>query len=486
MSSKGDSRESKVTSFIVYSAIVASLASFNVGWNTGVTNIPEENIRSCHNSSGGLPPSLCVPKSMDLIWGFSVGLFAIGGLIGGLTGGMAADKLGRRKTLILNNLFYILGGVILTLSPNIAVFAIGRVIVGIGCGVSSVLVSTFIGEIASNRNRGALGSMLQLTLNMGILVTQCVGLPLDNIPGWRVLLALTIAPAALQMGLLFGCVETPRWLASKGRYNEARSALERLRAGYDIETEYDEIMRAQRPENTATGSVDKLDKLDKVEQGTQSFVPTSTYSAMDLFSGRAGPVLRRHLFVAILLHVGQQLTGINGVIFYSTATFTTMFGESAKYVTIGAVGSIGVIVTAISLMLVDKLGRKKLLFLSSVGMAVSSSLLVVGSLAKINILVLISVMLFISSFGVGLGPIPWLMVPELFPTNAVGAATSVATGANYLCNFTIGMIFPKLAAALGNFAFIPYAIIGAVVAFLILTMVPETKGRSLEEITSGR
>ncbi|RKP40375.1 monosaccharide transporter [Dimargaris cristalligena] len=478
-----DSRESKVTSFILFSTIVASLASFNVGWNTGVTNIPEETIRKCVNNGGeGIPPTLCVTNSIT--WGASVAMFAIGGLIGGLTAGMVANRFGRRLVLMFNNIFFTLGGIVLAISPNVAVFAFGRILTGIGCGVSSVVVSTFMGEISSNRNRGALGSMLQLTLNIGILATQCIGLGLDNVPGWRILLALTAVPALAQVLLLFGCVETPRWLASKGRYEDARRSLEKLRSGYDIEQEYDEIVRAQRPDSTESAEAAGK-KMGDVEHATHSFGATTTYSVWDLVTGRAGPVLRRHLFISIFLHMAQQLTGINGVIFYSTSTFQSAFGDSAKYVTIGAVGSLGVLVTSASLMLVDRLGRKKLLFLSAAGMALSSTLLVIGTVTKTDPLVLAAVMLFITFFGIGLGPIPWLIVSELFPTNAVGAASSVAIGANYLCNFAIAMLFPYIASALGSYGFVPYAIVGVVCAVIILMFVPETKGKSLEEITRG-
>ncbi|KAJ1929496.1 Bifunctional purine biosynthesis protein PurH [Tieghemiomyces parasiticus] len=489
MASRTDSRESSVTSFILFSTLAASLASFNVGWNTGVTNIPERVIRECPPQGGeGLPNGLCVTD--DLTWGVAVALFAIGGLVGGLTAGMAANRFGRRLVLIFNNVFFTLGGLVLSVSPNVALFGLGRILTGIGCGVSSVVVSTFMGEIASNRNRGALGSMLQLTLNIGILVTQCLGLGLDFAPGWRILLALTALPALVQIGLLWGCVETPRWLASKGRYEEARRSLAKLRAGYDIEAEYDEIVRAQRPASAV--SDEPTGKQAEAEGGVTTSFETAaaganvTYSVADLFSGRAGPVLRRHLYISIFLHMAQQLTGINGVIFYSTSTFTSSFGDAAKYVTIGAVGGLGVFVTTASLLLVDRLGRKKLLFTSAAGMALSSTLLVIGTATKAGPLVLTAVMLFITFFGIGLGPIPWLIVSELFPTNAVGAASSVAIGANYLCNFIIAMVFPKVAEALGNYGFVPYAIIGLVCAVIIFMFVPETKGKSLEEITRGR
>ncbi|KAJ1970181.1 Bifunctional purine biosynthesis protein PurH [Dimargaris xerosporica] len=481
MTVERDSRQASVTGFILFSTVVASLASLNIGWNTGVTNIPEQAIRQCPEADeDGLPSSLCVEN--NLTWGLAVGLFAIGGLFGGLTAGLAANRFGRRPVLLVNNLFYILGGIVLAVSPNVALLAFGRVLTGIGCGVSSVVVSTFIGEVASNHNRGALGSVLQLTLNIGILITQTVGLGFDYAPGWRVLLAMTSIPAIVQILLLFGCVESPRWLASKGRFDEAHQALQRLRMGYDIEEEFKEMTRTHR----AIETPDEKAKLEDLEQPHHSFGATSTYSVLDLVRGRAGPILRRHLFISIFLHMSQQLTGINGVIFYSTATFTSSFGDSAKYVTIGAVGGLGVLVTAISLMLVDRLGRKKLLFTSALGMALSSTLLVVGSTTKTDPLVLVAVMLFVTFFGVGLGPIPFLIVSELFPTSAVGAASSVAIGINYLCNFTVGFVFPFVVSALGQFAFVPYAIIGFIAAALILMFVPETKGKSLEEITSGR
>ncbi|KAK9687838.1 Bifunctional purine biosynthesis protein PurH [Basidiobolus ranarum] len=451
-----DSKNITFTPYIWLCGVTAALASFTAGYNSGAPNTPESVIRNCNSvSSGGLPPCISMGSGT---WGLAVGILAIGGLIGGLCAGTAADKLGRRLTLLLNNFFYIIGAVLVATATTTAQFVIGRVIIGIGCGVGSVVAPMYVAEIATDGARGVLGTMYQLFMVIGILVANCIGLGLSNIPGWRYLFGIAIVPPILQIALLTLCTETPSYLLSKNKTDEARMALQKLRKGCSIDAEFDELNSAVRSENE------------------------SDNENLNIFQVIKNSHLRGLFIVALIMHAYQQLSGINSVIYYSTSIFNDIFGVSnSQYVTVGVAG-INLVMTLVSVALIDRAGRKPLLYASGIGMCICSVLIVISSVLHIDILMVIAVMLFVASFAVGLGPIPWMLVPELVPTYAVAATSSTATAVNWLFNFVIGQVFPPMKDGLKNYSFLPFAVVCVCGTLFVLFFVPETKGRKPGDI----
>ncbi|ORX94926.1 general substrate transporter [Basidiobolus meristosporus CBS 931.73] len=447
-----DSRDISFTPYIWLCGVTAALASFTAGYNSAAPNTPESVIRNCQSegSGGGLPP--CISMSSGT-WGLAVGILAIGGLVGGLCAGTAADRLGRRLTLLLNNFFYIVGAVLVATATTTAQFVVGRIIVGIGCGIGSVVAPLYVAEIATDGSRGVLGTMYQLFMVIGILVADCIGLGLSNIPGWRYLFGIAIFPPILQIILLSMCTETPSYLLSKHKPDEARMALQKLRRGCVIDEEFQQLQLAMGREDQSES--ENLNLLQVIKNSH----------------------LRGLFVIALLMHAYQQLSGINSVIYYSTSIFNDIFGVSnSQYVTVGVAG-INLVMTLVSVALIDRAGRKPLLYSSGVGMCICSVLIVLASVLHIDVLMVIAVMLFVASFAVGLGPIPWMLVPELVPTYAVAATSSTATAVNWLFNFVIGQVFPPMKDGLKNYSFLPFAVICICGTLFVMFFVPETKGR---------
>ncbi|CAG8737606.1 822_t:CDS:2 [Cetraspora pellucida] len=415
-----DSKSASFPSYCLFVAFVAVIASLENGWNLGVTNIPEQIIRNCTSNlrvQSKFPD--CLPMD-NLLWGFATGSYAIGGLFGGLLAGRCQTLYGRRNTLVFNTITWIFGGLLLGTALHPLMFVAGRILTGIGSGIGSVTVPTYIGEVATIKSRGAIGTIYQLFVVIGILITQLLGLVLSFVPGWRVLLALTAIPALIQLSLLPLCVESPRYLISQNRFSEAKDALQKLRYGYNVENEFQEIVGGQTTQSNG-----------RLVNGNSNMSSITEDAVTPTIQNARG-----------------------------TAMFLQIFGPGAKYATLG-VGVINLLTTLISAYLVDKKGRKPLLFSSFIGMCTSSILIVIGSLYHDNVLVVVAVLLFISSFAIGIGPIAFLITPDT--TNTL-----------------------LLQQSLGGYTFIVFAIISGISTIATLMFLPETKGKSLEEINNNQ
>ncbi|KAK9674640.1 Bifunctional purine biosynthesis protein PurH [Basidiobolus ranarum] len=299
--STSDSRNIKFTPYIWLCGITAALAGFSSGFNGAAPNTPESVIRHCDLSQyddSGLPA--CLPMSSST-WGLAVAILAIGGLVGGLGAGPAANRFGRKWTLLFNNFFFIAGAILIATATTVAQFVAGRVIIGIACGVGSVVAPMYVAEIATDGARGVLGTMYQFLLAIGLLAANCAGLGLSNIPGWRYLFGIAIIPPILQVILLSFCTETPSYLLSKNKVKEARIALQKLRAGCVIDNEFDELTSAAHKDDTSNETLNIIQVLKDDR-------------------------LRGLFLVAMVIHAYQQLSGINSVVFYSTNIFNDIFG----------------------------------------------------------------------------------------------------------------------------------------------------------------
>ena len=423
-------------------------------------------------------------------------MFAIGGLLGAMMAGPMSDKFGRRDSMIIIDSSFIVGAVLLSTATTSAQFAIGRIFVGIGSGFMTVVISMYIAETAPPKYRGALTSFLQLFMTIGILVIECIGLGLSSATGWRIVVVITVVPAILQMLFLPFCARSPRWLIGQNRIDEARVELLRLRNG-NIEEEFADMVLGL----TKGGTADKKLYLKPEEEGVRttdrdsatgfpaqnSEVPQESAAEfesevnLNFLQVMSIPVLAKLTIKMMILHASSQLTGINAIMYYSTSIFEYTFGNKAPYVTIGVAG-LNVVVTVIALALVDRLGRKMLLTISAGGMCIFSVLEVIGLRFAIGPLQVLCVMLFVASFAVGLGVIPFVITAECYPTYAVGAAVSAALVVNWFCNFIIGLIFPTLQAACGPYVFLIFAGISLFTFFFVIFFIPETKQKSIDVI----
>ncbi|CAG8626471.1 13503_t:CDS:2, partial [Cetraspora pellucida] len=326
---------------------------------------------------------------MDPIRG---GSHSMGAIFGGLSAGRLQTMFGRKNALIYNSFTWIIGGVLLGASVNPVMFICGRIITGIGTGVGSAVIPTYLGEISTIKSRGLVGSVYQVSAVTGGVASQLVGLPLSFIPGWRILLTLTSVIAIFQLVLMpIMGVESPRYLISQNKIDEAKVTLQKLRKGYNIDLEFEEIIQGQseKPINAINDN-----NIEKGEKYIQSSL-VDTDNQLEIRQSASFKELlqdsycRRMFFVCIGTHLAQQLSGIQGIVVYSTAIFLNVMGDSAKYVTI-IIGGTTLIVTLISTFVIDKVGRRPLLLTSGIGVTVSC-LLITWVRYEIQILIISAV-----------------------------------------------------------------------------------------------
>ncbi|KAF9352512.1 hypothetical protein BGX34_012116 [Mortierella sp. NVP85] len=494
-----DSRELGFPGYMIYCGLIGSLTSLSIGYVIGAPNVPEKSIRGIdgdcgpnpYTKEGGFPNCF---EFADLLWGFAVGSFCLGALVGGLSGGTVQSIYGRRKTMFISNIFFILGALLLGLTYHQAQFIVGRIIIGFACGLGGVVAPSYLGEISTIKGRGAMGTMYQLLIVCGILLANLFGLGLSHPPKWRIVLAINGVPALIQLFLLPSLVESPRWLVSKNFIQEGREALQKLRgSGANIEHEFSDMVQLLLGHSSDASSNISGKGDSAYEESKQKVDPEVAISASS--AGTPHNYSISHLFtseckglavIGILIHFFQQATGINGLIYYSTTFLGNVFGSgNSKYITVG-VSCCNLLATLASVFLVDRTGRRTLLLLSAAGVAGSSILLVIGAYTDVGVLVVVSVFLYTAFFAIGMGPIPWLLLSELLPTYALSPASAIATAVNWGTNFVIGLVFPSLNKGLGNATFILFAGITLVGFFYIWFFVPETKARSIEDIMAEK
>ncbi|KAG9494085.1 hypothetical protein GDO78_001755 [Eleutherodactylus coqui] len=417
------------------------------------------------NETGEIAPH----PSVIMYWSLSVSVFSLGGLVSSFFVGWIADKLGRIKAMMVVNTLAVIGALLMGLAPLGQAHALviaGRLITGLYCGLSSGLVPMYVGEISPTALRGALGTLHQLGIVTGILISQIVGL--DFILGskdlWPVLLGLSGVPAVIQTICLFFCPESPRYIYIKlGREEVAKRNLRKLRGGdYDPSKDIEEMKR------------------EKEEAASEKKV-----SIIQLFKS---PNYRQPLLVSLVLHISQQFSGINGIFYYSTSIFTKSGISQPVYATIG-VGAVNTVFTIVSVFLVERAGRRSLYLIGLAGMCICAVIMTIAlallhERAGMSYLCMVAIFLFVIFFEVGPGPIPWFIVAELFSQGPRPAAMAVSGFCNWTCNFIIGMCFQYIAEACGPYVFIIFAVL--LFGFTIFTYfkVPETKGKSFEEIAA--
>ena len=337
----------------------------------------------------------------------------------------------------------------------------------------------------------------RLMIVCGILASNAVGIFLSSVPLWRINYSLVAVPALLQILLVPFLVESPRYLVSVNKDDEARRALQLLRGPqYNIEYELDDIIQGQRKTVNITDDDTTATTIEKEKGGQKEHALTSnTATSVSKDSEKSDetcsfsdilrdPHLRYVTLTIMMLHIAQQFSGVNGVMYYSTIIFRQSYGvdQARQLAFIGS--AVNLVVTILSVYLVERCGRRFLLLLAQSVGAISATLLVVSGHYNIPALTSTAVMLFISAFAIGLGPIPWLLTSELTPTCATSRVTALATGANWLSNFGVALMFPSLLESIHSYAFLIFGVSLALSTLLTYLFVPETKGRSIEDINN--
>ncbi|KAJ4865926.1 Sugar transporter ERD6-like 6 [Raphanus sativus] len=388
----------------------------------------------------------------------------VGAMVGAIASGQIAEYIGRKGSLMIAAIPNIIGWLCISFAEDTSFLFMGRLLEGFGVGIISYTVPVYIAEIAPQNMRGGLGSVNQLSVTIGIMLAYLLGL---FVP-WRILAVLGTLPCIVLIPGLFFIPESPRWLAKMGMTDDFETSLQVLR-GFetDITVEVNEIKRS-------VGTSTKR---------------SSTVRFVDL--------KRRRYYFPLMVGIGllvlQQLGGINGVLFYSSTIFESAGVTSSNAATFG-VGAIQVVATAISTWLVDKAGRRLLLTISSVGMTISLVIVAAAFYLKefvshdsdmysmLSILSVVGVVAMVVSFSLGMGPIPWLIMSEILPVNIKGLAGSIATLANWFISWLITMTANLLLAWSSGGTFTLYGLVCAFTVVFVTLWVPETKGKTLEEL----
>lgn len=429
---------------IIFVSLIAALSGFLFGYHTGII-------------SGAL---LFLTEQFHLTvleQGLVVSIILIGGVGGSLFGGFLADYLGRKRTLLLTVLLFFIATFCLYDAQSYGLIMIGRFIAGLAIGIGSVTAPLYIAEIAPKTNRGALVSLNQLMITLGILVAFWVSYVYAGASDWRDMFTIGFIPAALQFLGLFFIPESPAWLISQGRTAAAERSLHRL--------EMD------------------LSAAHYVEGEVKQDHPSSKS-----FRALLNPGVRLAFLVGIGVSIIQQVTGINTVIYYAPQIFQFAGFASAKsaiYATTW-VGILNVLMTLVGLWLVDKAGRRALLLISLSGMALSLAVLgttFMAFAAEAGVVSIVSLLVYIASFAVGLGMVPWLIISEIYPLGIRGRAMGVAIFANWAANYVVALTFLPLIQALGaGGAYLLFTFICLLGIWFSWKKVPETRGKTFDEI----
>ncbi|OLY78587.1 Solute carrier family 2, facilitated glucose transporter member 3 [Smittium mucronatum] len=453
----------KLTTYCIVSGLIVSLASFQFGYKLSELNNIKDPIISCDlNAPRILNVPVCLPMS-DTYFGLVTSIFAIGGLVGAFFGGYCSEKYGRKKYLVFNALFFLVGSLIELFATTPGMLVAGRFISGLGSGGGVVTAPMYLTEIATVSSRGFLNTFNQMLIVTGIFIAQLMGYFFNTGNRWRYVIVLAVVSSVVNMLTMLLVVESPKYLISKGKLPEARIALSRLRGTSFVD---DEISSWER----ADSKLPESPHLDDLEPENKESISLIKILFMKKY--------RLSLILVFSLMTSQQLSGINTVFFYSNSIFSKMFSQSLSAILTLVVGAINVIFTMFTVFIMDKIGRKTFLLISMGSMAVSLAILTISLVLKVDILSVVAIYLTTISFITGLGALPYLIATELFDQRGMSAGNTVSISANWIWTFVIGVSFFSLQERLGDYVFILF--IGFLLLFssFFYIFLPETKDKT--------
>lgn len=435
--------------YIATLSLIAALGGLLFGYDTAVISGAIGFMKTKFNLS-----------SMMTGWAASSAL--VGCIFGAMFAGVLSDRFGRKKIMILTAILFFTTAVWSSIPVGLFDFIIARILGGLAVGAASMLSPMYIAEIAPARIRGRLVSINQFAIISGMLVVYFVNAMIVGIGdeawnvnfGWRWMFASGSLPALLFFVMLLFAPESPRWLTEAGREEAAFKILTRIGGTAHAEQEFGEMRTALAGESSDFNQIFK-------------------------------PGMRIALLIGIGLAIFQQITGINVVLYYAPEIFKSAgLATSSAFSDTVIVGMVNLAFTLVAIAIVDKIGRKPLLLIASAGMGISLFLL--GRAFRLEQFdgkrVLLYVLMYVASFAVAMGPVVWVVISEIFPTKVRGRAMSVATVCLWVACFLVSQFFPYMLEKLAGSVFWVYAAICAASFLFILAVVPETKGKSLEEI----
>jgi MFS transporter, SP family, sugar:H+ symporter len=456
---------------VIRLSLTAALGGFLFGYDSSVINGAVAPITAHFSASAG-------------VLGFVVASALLGAAAGALGCGRVAERYGRLPAMRAAAVLFLIGAVGSGLAGSLVILVVFRVIGGVAVGIASVIAPTYIAEIAPARIRGRLGSLQQLAIVTGIFLALLVDYALATaaggaasnlalgLPAWRWMFMAMVVPALLYGGLAFTIPESPRYLVAKRRLDEAASVLRRVLGNIDLDA--------------------------KVEQIKETLKREGRPSIRDLRGPRFG--LLPIVWVGIGLSVFQQFVGINVIFYYSTVLWQAAgFSASNSLLITVITGAVNIVTTLVAIASIDRFGRKPLLIIGSIGMAVTLGALAVvfgtatlkgsGPMGALPVLTgaakpiaLIAANVFVFAFGMSWGPVVWVLLGESFPNKIRAAALSLAAGAQWVANWVVSTTFPPLKDAGLGLAYGIYTTFAVLSLLFVLKFVRETKGVELEDM----
>lgn len=426
-------------------ALTSALAGFLFGFDTVVISGAEQKIQTIWRLSASLH-------------GIAMGAALYGTVIGALAGAWPSDRFGRKRTLLCIGVFYLISAVWSALAPNVYAFIAARIIGGLGIGISTVVAPPYISEISPARHRGRLAGMFQFNIVFGIIVAYASNALLAGVgsSAWRWMLGVAAVPSLIYTLLCFALPESPRWLLTRKQDRPAGLNVLRLiqpdAGGSELEAEADRILAGSQQKTTP-----------------------------DRFWTKR---LRRPIFLAILIAFFNQMSGINAILYFAPRIFEmTGLGEKTALLTSVGIGITNLIFTFVGLWLIDRLGRRTLLFIGSFGYIISLGLVAWGFFSSSMTIIPICIFAFIASHAVGQGTVIWVYISEIFPDRNRAAGQTLGSFTHWMFAALLTTFFPRMVGAFppaGVFLF--FCLMMALQLIWVKTMVIETKGVPLEEV----
>ena len=437
---------------IYFIAAVAATGGLLFGFDTGVINVALPSLRE---------QLQLTPSQESMV----VGAVLFGAMFGPFISGFLTDKLGRKKINIIASLVFVVGSILAAIAPDTNSLIAGRLLLGLAIGIVAATVPLYLAELSPKDKRGRMVTFFQLAITLGILLSYVVGYIFgDAENAWRMMFWAGFVPAIILFVGMLLVPESPRWLLTKGRNEEALKVLNQLRTSDEAVAEYNETLKL----------------LEEEKQNKSSW--------MELFM----PKLRIPLFIGIGIFAIQQFSGINAIIYYSTDIFKSLFSDSQATLATVGVGIVNSLATILGMQFLDKWGRKPLLFTGLIGTAVclgtvGLAFLFESSLpAGLRQMMLVGgIYTYIIFFAISLGPLGWLLISEVYPLKIRGFASSMGSFNHWFFDLMVAISFPLMrATSLGKNGgiFFIYMIVVLLGLFFAKFVVFETKGLSLEDI----
>lgn len=492
----------ELTPKLIANVAIICIGSLQFGYHMAELNSPESVIscrilkpnplvRYADSWFGSHGFEKCIPMTPEQV-GTITSIFSLGGLLGSFLVGGIADKIGRKRTGLLHCCIYFVGSTLIGIANSYFAILIGRFIAGLGAGAALAIGPVYINEIAPKNVKGFLGSMNQVSVNIGILITQFLALVWCDNNNWRLLLLTGSVLAIVNFVAILSYVdESPMWLLNNGFTSQAYQVLHDIRGGEYIHAREEvNLWKAHGTRAGGSESDDLLEEEDAEEQ--EGATPGSTAVAyvsqpsITLSTYLRSPEYFNSRLVSTGILIAQQFCGINSIIFYGVSVLISVFPDYAILINC-LISIVNVVVTFGSAPLIDKLGRKPLLLGSVTVMGILSTIMGFGIISSSAILSIVGTFTYITAFATGLGPIPFLLVSEVTQPKVKAVAQSWGTACNWFATGVVGLLFPILKNSwIGGGVYFIFTAFCAATYYFIRNFIPETKGTSSYEEVWGQ